>query len=244
MSRTTLSLTSRTRNRNDVLSLLVAISAGHRGAALLPAGQAAPWLTQSASGRAGGRARRMETVMPDWPLIGALAEAKPQIHPEAWVAPGAVVIGEVTLGRAASVWYGTVLRADEAEIVVGAECNIQDLCCVHVDPDEPAVLEDQVSLGHRAVVHGAYVEAGALIGVGAIVLGRARIGAGSLIAAGAVITPGSTVPAGVLVAGVPGRVIRELTEADRAGFSDTASGYVARSARHRQATWYAPTQQA
>ena len=111
-------------------------------------------------------------------------------------------------------------RADEDEIIVGAECNIQDLSCLHVDPGEPAVLEDRVSLGHRAMVHGAYVETGALIGIGAIVLGRARIGAGSLIAAGAVIPPGTTVPAGVLVAGVPGRVIRELTDADRESFAE------------------------
>ena len=115
------------------------------------------------------------------PLIGSLEGAQPRIHPEAWVAPDAVLVGNVVLGRAASVWYGAVLRADEDEIIVGAECNIQDQCCLHVDPGEPAVLEDRVSLGHRAVVHGAYVETGSLIGIGAIVLGRARVGAGSLI---------------------------------------------------------------
>lgn len=170
-------------------------------------------------------------------LIGSLGEAAPRIHPEAWVAPGAVVVGDVMLGRAASVWYGCVLRADEAEIVVGAECNIQDLCCLHVDPAEPAVLEDRVSLGHRAVVHGAYVETGTLVGIGAIILGRARIGAGSLIAAGAVIPPGTSIPAGVLVAGVPGRIIRELTDADRRLFAETAAGYVARADRHRVVDW-------
>jgi carbonic anhydrase/acetyltransferase-like protein (isoleucine patch superfamily) len=166
-------------------------------------------------------------------LIGSLGPRVPQIHPDAWVAPGATIVGSVTLGRAASVWYGSVLRADEDEIIVGADCNIQDLCCLHVDEGEPAVLEDGVSLGHRAVVHGAYIETGSLIGIGAIVLGRARVGAGSLIAAGAVIPPGTTVPAGVLVAGVPGRVIRELTEADRQVFAHTAPGYVERARRHR-----------
>jgi carbonic anhydrase/acetyltransferase-like protein (isoleucine patch superfamily) len=170
-------------------------------------------------------------------LVGSLPGREPRIHPEAWVAPGAVLVGSVTLGRASSVWYGSVLRADEDEIVVGAECNIQDLSCLHVDPGEPAVLEDGVSLGHRAMVHGAYVETGALIGIGAIVLGRARIGAGSLIAAGAVIPPGTTVPAGVLVAGVPGRVIRELTDADRASFAATAAGYAERAGRHRGVRW-------
>jgi carbonic anhydrase/acetyltransferase-like protein (isoleucine patch superfamily) len=171
------------------------------------------------------------------PLIGSLAGVRPRIHADAWVAPDAVLVGNVVLGRDASVWYGSVLRADEDEIIVGAECNIQDLCCLHVDPGEPAVLEDRVSLGHRAVVHGAYIETGSLIGIGAIVLGRARVGAGSLIAAGAVIPPGTIVPAGVLVAGVPGKVIRELTETDRQLFADTAAGYVARARRHRGVAW-------
>jgi carbonic anhydrase/acetyltransferase-like protein (isoleucine patch superfamily) len=106
-----------------------------------------------------------------------------------------------------------------------------------VDPGEPVVLEEGVSLGHGAIVHGAHVEAGALIGIGAMVLGLARIGAGTLVAAGTVIRPGQEVPAGVLVAGVPGRIVRELTDADRATFSDTASRYVARAARHRAAVW-------
>ena len=111
------------------------------------------------------------------PMIGSLDGAVPAVHPEAWIAPGAVVIGSVRLGRAASVWYGAVLRADDEEIIVGPECNIQDLCCLHVDPGEPVVLEDRVSVGHHATVHGAHVGAGALIGIGAVVLGRARIGA-------------------------------------------------------------------
>lgn len=173
-------------------------------------------------------------------LIGSLGDDGPIIHPDAWVAPGAVIVGKVTLGRAASVWYGSVLRADDAEIVIGAECNIQDLCCLHVDPGEPAVLEDRVSLGHRATVHGAYVEAGALVGIGAVVLGRARIGAGTLIAAGTVVLPGTSLPAGVLVAGVPGRIVRELTDADRQSFADTAAHYVQRMGRHRAASWTAP----
>jgi carbonic anhydrase/acetyltransferase-like protein (isoleucine patch superfamily) len=170
-------------------------------------------------------------------LIGSLGGEGPVIHPDAWVAPGAVVVGQVTLGRAASVWYGCVLRADVDEIVVGAECNIQDLCCLHVDAGEPAVLEDRVSLGHRATVHGAYIESGALVGIGAVVLGRARIGAGTLIAAGTVVLPGTTVPAGVLMAGVPGRIVRHLSDADRESFAETAAHYVQRAAQHRAVTW-------
>ena len=115
-------------------------------------------------------------------LLGSLGGSAPSVDPSAWIAPGAVVVGRVTVGRDASIWYGTVVRADEDEITIGPECNIQDLCCLHVDEGEPVVLESRASLGHRAVVHGAHVGAGALIGIGAIVLGRARIGAGALIA--------------------------------------------------------------
>ncbi len=172
--------------------------------------------------------------------MGTLGADAPLVHPDAWVAPGAVVIGRVTLGRASSVWYGSVLRADDDEIVVGAECNIQDLCCLHVDQGEPAVLEDRVSLGHHATVHGAYIETGALVGIGAIVLGRARVGAGTLVAAGTVVPPGRRLPAGVLVAGVPSRVIRDLTDADRQSFAQTAAHYVQRAGRHRDAVWADP----
>jgi carbonic anhydrase/acetyltransferase-like protein (isoleucine patch superfamily) len=169
--------------------------------------------------------------------LGSLDGNTPRVHPEAWIAPGAILVGRVTLGPGASVWYGSVLRADDDEIIVGADCNIQDQCCLHVDRGEPAILGERVSLGHRATVHGALVGDGALVGIGAIVLGRAWIGAGSLVAAGTVVRPGQKVPAGVLVAGVPGRIVRELTDADRATFADTAANYRTRAAVHRAADW-------
>jgi carbonic anhydrase/acetyltransferase-like protein (isoleucine patch superfamily) len=172
--------------------------------------------------------------------LGTLDGMAPSVHPGAWIAPGVVLVGRVTVGRAANIWYGSVLRADDDQIVVGPECNIQDQCCLHVDAGEPVILAERVSLGHRATVHGAHVEAGALIGIGAIVLGRARVGAGSLVAAGTVVRPGQQIPAGVLVAGVPGRVVRELTDADRATFADTAASYIRRAARHGRADWSGP----
>ena len=162
--------------------------------------------------------------------------AVPDIHPEAYIAPGAVVVGRVSVGRATSIWYGSVLRGDDERIEIGEECNVQDLSCLHADPGEPAILESRVSLGHKAMVHGAYVESGALIGIGAIVLGGARVGAGTLVAAGAVIGPGKRIPAGVLVAGVPARVVRELTEDDRASFARTPDNYQAKALRHRRAS--------
>ncbi|GAA2086368.1 gamma carbonic anhydrase family protein [Actinomadura alba] len=169
--------------------------------------------------------------------LGSLGPDEPVVHPDAWIAPGAVVVGKVTLGRAANVWYGSVLRGDDEVIVVGEECNIQDLCCLHSDPGQPAILEDRVSLGHKAMVHGAHVETGSLIGIGAIVLGGAHVGAGSLIAAGALVGPGKRIPPGVLVAGVPGKVVRELNDADRAVLAHTPDGYVDKARRHRSAQW-------
>jgi carbonic anhydrase/acetyltransferase-like protein (isoleucine patch superfamily) len=171
-------------------------------------------------------------------MVGSLDDATPSIHRQAWVAPGAVVVGSVVIGSGSNVWYGAVLRADDDVITVGDECNIQDLCCIHVDPGEPAVLADRVSLGHNATVHGAYVGSGALIGMGAVVLGGAKIGSGSLVAAGAVVLPGTVVPAGVLFAGVPGRVMRDLTAAEIEDNDATARRYVDRANRHRQARWF------
>lgn len=172
--------------------------------------------------------------------IAALDDTAPEIHSEAFVAPGAVIVGRVRLGRATSVWYGSVLRGDAERIDVAEECNIQDLCCLHSDPGEPAILEPRVSLGHKAVVHGAHVETGALVGIGATVLGRARVGAGALVAAGAVVPPGARIPPGVLVAGVPGRVLRELTDADRESFAHTPDTYQALARRHRGARRISP----
>ncbi len=148
-----------------------------------------------------------------------------------------MVVGAVRIGQGSSVWYGTVLRADDDEIAVGAECNIQDLCCIHVDAGQPAVLEARVTVGHRATIHGAHVQAGALVGMGAVVLGGARIGARSLVAAGTVVLSGRAVPPGVLYAGVPGRVVRDLTHADYERFEGTPRRYARRAARHRGAVW-------
>ncbi|MFW5420680.1 gamma carbonic anhydrase family protein [Nocardiopsis sp. CNT-189] len=171
------------------------------------------------------------------PLVGDAPFGSPEIHPEAWIAPGAVVVGRVRIGAGSSVWYGSVLRADTEDIVVGERCNVQDQCGLHSDPGEPAVLEDRVSLGHQAMVHGAVVEEGALIGIGARVLGGARVGRGALVAAGALVPPGKAVPPGTLWAGVPGRVVRELTDADRALFAETPEKYAGYAELHRSVTW-------
>jgi carbonic anhydrase/acetyltransferase-like protein (isoleucine patch superfamily) len=175
--------------------------------------------------------------MNDSALVGSLAGDRPSVHSDAWVAPRAVVVGNVRIGPRSSVWYGAVLRGDDDSISIGEECNIQDLCCIHVDAGEPAVLEAHVSVGHHATVHGAYVGTGSLIGIGAVVLGRANVGAHSLVAAGTVVLGGVVVPEGVLYAGVPGRVVRELTESERGDLADNARRYVQRALRHRDASW-------
>lgn len=168
---------------------------------------------------------------------GVLGEDEPRIHPDAWVAPGVVVVGRVRIGRASGIWYGSVLRGDDDEIVVGEECNVQDQCCLHADPGDPTVLEARVTLGHKAVIHGAYVEERSLIGIGAIVLTGARVGTGSLVAAGAVVTPGTQVPPRSLVAGVPGKVLREVSDGDAAIISGTPDSYMDKAELHRRARW-------
>jgi carbonic anhydrase/acetyltransferase-like protein (isoleucine patch superfamily) len=174
----------------------------------------------------------------DTSLIGSLEGAHgPVIGAGAWIAPGAIVVGAVSIGARSSVWYGAVLRADDDEISIGDECNIQDLCCLHVDAGEPAVLADRVSVGHHATVHGARIGTGALIGIGAIVLSGASVGAGSLVAAGAVVPPGREVPAGVLYAGVPGRVVRDLSDSEREHILQTSQNYIKRAKRHQEARW-------
>ncbi|MGI8651073.1 MAG: gamma carbonic anhydrase family protein, partial [Rubrobacter sp.] len=113
----------------------------------------------------------------------------PSLGPDVFVAQGAVVVGKVRIGARSSVWYGCVLRAEEEEIAIGEECNVQDLTMMHADPGFPAVLENRVSVGHRAIIHGAIVRHDALIGMGATLLNGAVIGSGSVVAAGAVVPP-------------------------------------------------------
>ena len=150
---------------------------------------------------------------------------EPVIAAGAWVAPGAYVIGNVSLAEGASVWYGAVLRADLAPIDIGAGSNIQDGCVVHTDPDFPVSVGRGVSVGHRAVLHGCTVADDALIGMGAVVLNGARIGTGSLVAAGSVVLEGSDIPPHSLVAGVPGKVRRETSEAEREHIRANAAAY-------------------
>jgi len=169
------------------------------------------------------------------PIFGALDGHRPEIAADAFIAPAVVVVGRVRVGARSSVWYGSVLRGDDEEIVVGEDTNVQDLSLMHADPGFPAVLGDRVTVGHRAIIHGATVEDDVLIGMGAILLNGARIGSGSVVAAGAVVTPGTEVPGGSLVAGLPGKVIREARDSDREMIQYAFQSYVKKSGVHREA---------
>lgn len=171
------------------------------------------------------------------PRYGGLGPHRPEVHADAWIAPGATLVGRVRVGARSSVWYGCVLRGDDEDVVVGDEVNVQDLSCLHADPGEPAILEDRVSVGHRAIVHGARIGAGSLVGMGAIVLGGADVGAGSLVAAGAVVRPGAVIPPGTLAAGVPAKVLRPLKDHEQTMLETTWRSYLERTDLHRNATW-------
>jgi carbonic anhydrase/acetyltransferase-like protein (isoleucine patch superfamily) len=149
--------------------------------------------------------------------VAGVGGKSPDIDPTAFTAPTSVVVGEVTLGAGASVWYSAVLRADCGPITLGADSNVQDNCTVHVDPGFPVSIGERVSIGHNAVVHGCTVEDDCLIGMSATILNGAVIGAGSLVAAGAVVLEGTVVPPRSLVAGVPAKVRRELSDEEFAG---------------------------
>lgn len=136
----------------------------------------------------------------------------PQVHPDAFVAPTAVLIGAVEVAAGASVWFGAVLRADFNRILIGAGSNVQDGCVLHTNEELPTIVGANVTVGHLTLLEGCTIEDGALIGMGSVVLNHARVGAGSLVAAGSVVREGMSIPPGVLAAGVPAVVKRALDE--------------------------------
>ncbi|KYH45628.1 gamma carbonic anhydrase family protein [Branchiibius sp. NY16-3462-2] len=158
-------------------------------------------------------------------MILTFDDHQPVIDETAWVASNATVVGNVTLHAAVGIFYGAVLRADMDSIEIGEGSNIQDNCALHVDPSHSLTIGRNVSVGHNATLHGCTIEDDVLIGMGATVLNGAVIGAGSMVAAGALVTQGIVVPPGSLVAGVPGKVRRELTDEEKAGILLNAEVY-------------------
>lgn len=168
-------------------------------------------------------------------MILTFGEAVPRIGRDVFIAPTAVVIGDVTIGDGASIWYGAVLRGDLAPIRIGRGTNIQDGCTIHTDRDYPAVVGDHVVVGHQAVLHGCTVEDLCLIGIRAVVLNGARIGSGAVVAAGAVVLEGGLVEPLCLVAGMPAVVRKELPASRRDKTLRSAENYQRLAADHRRA---------
>jgi carbonic anhydrase/acetyltransferase-like protein (isoleucine patch superfamily) len=158
------------------------------------------------------------------------------IHPTAYVAPNATLVGEVHVAARASIWFGSVLRGDNAPIIIGERTNVQDLSMIHVDEGEPCALGAGVTVGHRAVLHSATVENGALVGIGAIVLNGAIVGQEALVGAGALVTKGMVIPPRHLALGVPAQVVRQLTDEEIARSLGSAARYVARAQAFKNAT--------
>lgn len=165
--------------------------------------------------------------------IGELDFGAPDIDPAAFVAPTAVVVGKVTMGPRASLWYGAIARADAEVIEIGADSNVQDGSTLHSDPGFPLVVGRGVTVGHGVVLHGCRVDDDVLVGMGSTVLNGAHIGSGSIIAAGAVVMQGADIPPNSLVAGVPAKVRRQTTEDDVAAIKANAVSYTDRLDRHR-----------
>jgi gamma-carbonic anhydrase len=160
--------------------------------------------------------------------------ASPRLHSSAFVAPGAVVIGDVTLEAESSVWFQTVLRADINRIVVGSRSNIQDGAIIHLDDDYPTVVGELVTVGHKAILHACTIGDEVLVGMNAVVLDGAQIGARSIIGAGALVTGGKIIPAGSLVLGAPAKVVRALDHAEQAKIKNWAEKYVRLSRVYRE----------
>lgn len=158
-----------------------------------------------------------------------------QVADTAFIAPGAVVLGDVTLEADVSIWFNAVVRGDTDRIHIGAGSNVQDLCMLHADPGYPCIIGREVTIGHHAVVHGALIEDEVMIGMRAVVLNGARVGRGSIIAAGAVVTENANIPPNSLVMGMPGRVRRETTESDWQRIRHAAAHYVQAAKAYRAA---------
>ena len=167
-------------------------------------------------------------------MIYALDGVSPMTDGDAfWVAPTAVIIGAVVLGRDASVWWGAVLRGDNERVTLGAGSNVQEACVLHTDPGFPLVIGADVTVGHGAILHGCTIGDGALIGMGAVVLNGARIGRNCLIGARALVGEGKDIPDNSVVLGIPGRVTAEVSEAQAARMRAGTAHYVANWKRCR-----------
>jgi carbonic anhydrase/acetyltransferase-like protein (isoleucine patch superfamily) len=166
-------------------------------------------------------------------MIYELDGVRPQIDPSAWIAPTAVLIGNVIVGPGANIWFGAVLRGDNEPITVGQGSNVQENAVLHTDMGYPLTIGADCTIGHMAMLHGCIIEDGSLIGMSATVLNGARIGKASLVGAKALVTEGKLIPPASLVMGAPGKVVKELDQAAQARLLKSAAGYRANAERFR-----------
>ena len=157
----------------------------------------------------------------------------PTIAEDVFIAPNAMVIGDVTIHEGASIWYNTVIRGDTGPIVIGRRTNIQDNCTLHLDADAPLTIGEECTIGHNAVVHGAILGDRVLVGMNAVVLNHAQIGSQTVIGSCALVPERKNIPSGVLAVGVPAKVVRKLTEAERVHLESSAAGYYERAQAHK-----------
>ncbi|HAF71952.1 MAG TPA: gamma carbonic anhydrase family protein [Corynebacterium variabile] len=169
---------------------------------------------------------RFQSPRTNGPLILPFNGKAPRIHSSAYVAPNAVIVGDVEIAEDASVFYGVVIRADVGSIRIGARSNIQDNSVIHTEEDSPTVIGEDVTVGHQALVHACTVGDGTLVGMQSSLLSRSVIGAGCIIGGGAVVLEGQEIPAGSLAAGLPAKVRRELSAEEREHLITHAAGYV------------------
>ena len=166
--------------------------------------------------------------------VYALGPKRPRIHPTAFVAPSATIIGDVTVGPRTSIWPGAVLRGDYGKIRVGAKCSIQDNVMVHCSADSPGVVGDRVTVAHNAIVHACRIGDECLIGAGAIIFDGARVGKHSILGVGTVVLEGRTIPPRSVAVGVPAKVTRRTTDADVRMIRESYRAYVKMAERYRK----------
>lgn len=159
-------------------------------------------------------------------MIYPYKDKNPNIDPSVFIADNVTVTGDVEIGEDTSIWFGTVIRGDVAPTVIGKRCSIQDLSCLHQSPNNPLIIEDEVTVGHQVTLHSCIVRKRALIGMGSIILDGAEIGEGAFIGAGSLVPPGKKIPPNSLAMGSPVKVIREISEKDRADMDRIIREYV------------------
>jgi carbonic anhydrase/acetyltransferase-like protein (isoleucine patch superfamily) len=152
-------------------------------------------------------------------------ESRPKLDETVFVAPGAKIIGDVTMAEDSSVWYNAVLRGDINGIIIGKGSNIQDLACLHVEDEVGVVIGENCVVGHSAVIHAAHIEDGVLVGIGSTLLNKCHIGSESVIAAGALVSPGKIIPPRSMVVGVPGKIVRQVTDQEIVDIKNLAKKY-------------------